>query len=1161
MTQEAVSGPYVAHQAPLAPLAPLLPKMERTKFSTVSTGEALTPGIVASSPSTSTSSVREGRMATPRCQASPSQLPPVKTPKEKKTRPAPLTGLPGCSQRASSKDAEEGRRAFDLGSAVTRGSAHSGRLTPRAELPGSLHSNGTPSHGLRSHHLPLPTSVPGSSGAFTSSSVGDMLEVSGLEELERLGKCWSQWAAPSMPLSCGDGLARHVATPAGAEVAAADKTQERRRQAALNQELRRAPGHAFLGLAAQRAGEMDLANVVICLGRIAKMIDASRGNRHRLEAAAQLAPTLLTSGASLASGSTSWHSLANLAWAACRLDQLDLEEPKQALQAVLVQAEALGLDMAPGRDLAVLIWALAWAQRAPESRAREPSRALVAQLRQALPLRLPELQPQGLAMLLWSFGALEAHQPVPRQTYRSVLQQVEPEVANLKAREVANVVWSVATVQATMPGWLLQQLPERAAQFAPQECANVLWALAVSGQLEVMSGLVQSAEQGALADFGAWKPQEMASAAWALAIASSKGGRALAAPLSRLRGQAPPRIQQLEGKELAMLASALLPEDAALASRISHRACELLVAGQLAPDAVVQLRDHLSRTGAVPELETAAGALQEEVLQALKAGPKALQQLRLTCLGNSGTHQLLTRLDMAGAHPADGLAATAFFGQVLCQVSYDLRAGSQHILEEGRIMASGGTAAEGPLEAVTLRFPRHRDAEFLALSSVLASLREAQMALAEVQGSVRLHATHTPCLSCVWAMVQFREACPGVRLQEKHRHLPTGRELALKILQAADIAEPQRKAILLELRTFSKCRSPHIVDFYGAFFHENNIYMALEYMNAGALSATLAAKKKAIPDFHVPDRLLANITWQVLDGLEYLHSEMHVIHRDIKPSNLLLSTTGIVKITDFGVSGELEDDLEHKNKVTFVGTIHYMSPERVVGKPYKYNSDTWSLGLTLMECVLMRYPYAREEEVGYKFSFWELMRRIDKQEPPSLPPCPQYSPKLQEFLQEALQKDPEHRPGAAAMKAHGWLEGFQSGHLVELAMWIAQTPEEAPRTGPSRPLRHGPNPFQGGYSSSGPSKVPDREMPPRLPEGSLRPPRCPASSGGHTAASSPDASDTRRSDSLPVDMPKMDQSWHGGRCNPFSAFQAEVGASPEARSRTSSRGAEGEFLS
>jgi len=430
---------------------------------------------------------------------------------------------------------------------------------------------------------------------------------------------------------------------------------------------------------------------------------------------------------------------------------------------------------------------------------------------------------------------------------------------------------------------------------------------------------------------------------------------------------------------------------------------------------------------------------------------------------------------------------------------------------------------------------------------------------------------------------------------EKHRHVPTGRELALKIMQAGDIAEPQRKAILLELRTFSKCRSPHIVDYYGAFFHDNRIYMALEYMNAGALSSILAAKKKATPDFHIPERLLANITWQVLDGLEYLHSEMHVIHRDIKPSNLLLSTTGIVKITDFGVSGELEDDIEQKNKVTFVGTIHYMSPERVVGKPYQYNSDTWSLGLTLMECVLMRYPYSRAEESG-KLSVWELMKRIDTDEPPSLPA--KHGVELQDFIQQALQKDPAMRPGASTMKAHSWLQSFATSGQMELAMWIAPQapPEEAPRQ------RSRPNPFQiphGGYracspakstdgreghvpprlpESSPPAKTPrmpegspaaktdvpprlpegspvtkadvrDAGNPPRLPEGSLRPPRGPV-----PAASSPEAVDASKY----PDMPKMDQSWHGGRANPFSAFQAEVSASP-IRSGTVG-GAEGELL-
>eukprot|EP00930_Biecheleria_cincta_P069169 TRINITY_DN56947_c0_g1_i1.p1 TRINITY_DN56947_c0_g1~~TRINITY_DN56947_c0_g1_i1.p1 ORF type:complete len:623 (+),score=124.43 TRINITY_DN56947_c0_g1_i1:79-1947(+) len=412
---------------------------------------------------------------------------------------------------------------------------------------------------------------------------------------------------------------------------------------------------------------------------------------------------------------------------------------------------------------------------------------------------------------------------------------------------------------------------------------------------------------------------------------------------------------------------------------------------------------------------------------------------------------------------------------------------------------------------------------------------------------------------------------------EKYRHISSGREIALKVLQAGDIAEPQRKAILLELRTFAKCKSPHIVDFYGAFFHENYIYIALEYMNAGALSSFLGGKQP------VPERLLASIMWQVVDGLDYLHSEMHVIHRDVKPSNLLLGTAGIVKITDFGVSGELEDDLEKKQKVTFAGTIHYMSPERVVGKPYEYNSDTWSLGLTLLECIFLRYPYARAEEKDKKLSLWELMRRIDQQEPPSLPPDTEFSASLQDFVRQALQKDPTRRPSAATLKAHPWLEGqLQPAHLVELAAWVAErrpAPHGAgsqPGSGSSQPPAaaaclamaaaagghagpalsqsiRGANPFQAaaalgsGYGASSSSQASpsgataerrsldtsgagsDRSGPPAGSSGATTPPGRPADtpSGPHVPRPPPGGQ-------------RMDQSVHGGR-NPFRPPSASSG--------------------
>ncbi len=150
-------------------------------------------------------------------------------------------------------------------------------------------------------------------------------------------------------------------------------------------------------------------------------------------------------------------------------------------------------------------------------------------------------------------------------------------------------------------------------------------------------------------------------------------------------------------------------------------------------------------------------------------------------------------------------------------------------------------------------------------------------------------------------------------------------------------------------------------------------------------------------------------------GLLYLHKELHVVHRDIKvrhlhvwfsleacsstatpqenremrlamppvaalhrapadlavscalatwpqPSNLLLTSKGDLKISDFGVSGQLTSSVS--NCLSWVGTVTYMSPERIRGDEYSYDSDVWSMGLTLVECALGRYPYppAGEEE-------------------------------------------------------------------------------------------------------------------------------------------------------------------------------------------------------
>ena len=106
------------------------------------------------------------------------------------------------------------------------------------------------------------------------------------------------------------------------------------------------------------------------------------------------------------------------------------------------------------------------------------------------------------------------------------------------------------------------------------------------------------------------------------------------------------------------------------------------------------------------------------------------------------------------------------------------------------------------------------------------------------------------------------------------------------------------------------------------------------------------------------------ITIQILNGLNYLHKK-HVMHRDIKPANILLNKNGAVKLADFGVSGIMENTRD--GLMSFVGTMNYMSPERLKGDTYYAETDLWSLGIILVECATGSCPYPTS------YGFWQLI--------------------------------------------------------------------------------------------------------------------------------------------------------------------------------------------
>ena len=107
-----------------------------------------------------------------------------------------------------------------------------------------------------------------------------------------------------------------------------------------------------------------------------------------------------------------------------------------------------------------------------------------------------------------------------------------------------------------------------------------------------------------------------------------------------------------------------------------------------------------------------------------------------------------------------------------------------------------------------------------------------------------------------------------------------------------------------------------------------------------------------------------------------LGGKKKVLHRDIKPENILLNSKGQTKLTDFGISRDLNSTVAMA--ATFVGTATYMSPERALGQDYSYASDIWSLGMVIYEMATLRPPFRAEDMDG-------LYKKVIKGVYPKLP--------------------------------------------------------------------------------------------------------------------------------------------------------------------------------
>jgi mitogen-activated protein kinase kinase len=143
-----------------------------------------------------------------------------------------------------------------------------------------------------------------------------------------------------------------------------------------------------------------------------------------------------------------------------------------------------------------------------------------------------------------------------------------------------------------------------------------------------------------------------------------------------------------------------------------------------------------------------------------------------------------------------------------------------------------------------------------------------------------------------------------------------------------------------------------------------------------------------------------------------------------------VNSNGAIKICDFGVSGVLINSIAN----TFVGTSYYMSPERIKGDPYTVKSDVWSLGITLEELALAKYPFPSG------LAIFELLQYIVN-EPVPLLSTDQFPEDLVDFIKHCLIKDPNKRMTPKQLTLHPFVQ-MSMMEEVDIVGWIKRREEE-----------------------------------------------------------------------------------------------------------------------
>jgi eukaryotic-like serine/threonine-protein kinase len=241
----------------------------------------------------------------------------------------------------------------------------------------------------------------------------------------------------------------------------------------------------------------------------------------------------------------------------------------------------------------------------------------------------------------------------------------------------------------------------------------------------------------------------------------------------------------------------------------------------------------------------------------------------------------------------------------------------------------------------------------------------------------------------------------------KARDPRLGREVAIKVLPASFSSDADRlRRFEQEAKAAGILNHPNITAVYDIGTHEGAPYVVQELLEGETLRSLLAGGRLA-------QRRVIDYALQVAHGLAAAH-EKGIVHRDLKPENLFVTKDGRVKILDFGLAKltHQEEGSQVTNLPTatagtepgvVLGTLGYMAPEQVRGRPADARSDIFSFGAILYEMLSGKRAFQGDTAA-------DTMSAILKEDPPDLSVTNQnVSPGLERIVRHCLEKSPEQR--------------------------------------------------------------------------------------------------------------------------------------------------------